>query len=45
VNRQIIEEAEGAITIKLYLNDDEPYANPYPGLFVASKEFPKALIF
>lgn len=45
VNRHIIEENEKGFVIKLYLNDDEPYANPYPGLFVASKEFPKALIF
>jgi len=45
VNSQFIEESNGTLRVSLYLNDDEPYANPYPGLFVASKEFPKALIF
>lgn len=30
--------------IRLYLKDDEPYANPIPGIYIASKEFPKELI-
>jgi hypothetical protein len=30
--------------VKLYLKDDEPYANPIPGIYIASKEFPKELI-
>jgi hypothetical protein len=31
--------------IELFLKDDEPYANPIPGIYIASKEFPKALAF
>jgi hypothetical protein len=30
--------------VKIFLKDDEPYANPIPGIFIASKEFPKELI-
>ena len=33
----------GEFEIELYLKDDEPYANPIPGIYIASKEFPKAL--
>jgi hypothetical protein len=38
-----IERSEGA-KISIYLKDDEPYANPIPGIYIASKEFPKELI-
>ena len=31
-------------TIRIYLKDYEPMANPVPGIFIASKAFPKALI-
>jgi hypothetical protein len=31
-------------TIRIYLKDYEPMANPIPGIFIASKSFPKALI-
>lgn len=31
--------------LKVYIKDYEPLANPMPGVFIASKEFPKALIF
>ena len=31
--------------LKVYIKDYEPLANPMPGVFVASKEFPKELIF
>ena len=30
--------------VKIFLKDDEPYTNPIPGIFIASKEFPKELI-
>jgi hypothetical protein len=30
--------------IRIYLKDYEPMANPIPGIFIASKAFPKALI-
>lgn len=32
-------------TIKLFLKDYEPMSNPIPGIYIASKEFPKALVF
>jgi cytolysin (calcineurin-like family phosphatase) len=31
-------------TIRIFLKDYEPMANPVPGIFIASKSFPKALI-
>ena len=31
-------------TIRIFLKDYEPMANPVPGVFIASKAFPKALI-
>ncbi len=31
--------------ISIYLKDYEPMANPIPGIYIASKEFPKELIF
>ncbi|MEY4803598.1 MAG: hypothetical protein RL331_111 [Bacteroidota bacterium] len=31
-------------TIRIFLKDYEPMANPVPGIFIASKAFPKALI-
>jgi hypothetical protein len=37
-------ERKKDVTIKLFLKDDEPYANPIPGIYIASKEFPKELI-
>lgn len=30
--------------IKVYLKDYEPHANPMPGVYIASKEFPQELI-
>jgi hypothetical protein len=42
-------EIEGAGTghqvLKVYLKDYEPLANPMPGVFIASQEFPKELVF
>lgn len=37
-------EQTGDFKIELFLKDDEPYANPIPGIYIASKEFPKALM-
>ncbi len=31
--------------LKVYIRDYEPLANPIPGVFIASKEFPLELIF
>lgn len=31
-------------TVRIFLKDYEPMANPVPGIFIASKSFPKSLI-
>ncbi len=36
---------DGKIRLQIFLKDFEPMANPVPGIYIASKEFPKALIF
>jgi hypothetical protein len=36
---------ENSFDIALFLKDYEPMANPLPGIYIASKEFPKELIF
>jgi len=33
------------VFLKIFINDYEAYANPIPGIYIASKEFPKELIF
>ena len=33
------------IRLKIFLKDYEPMSNPIPGIYIASKEFPKELIF
>jgi hypothetical protein len=35
---------EDEVTLRIYLKDYEPWANPIPGVYIASKEFPKELI-
>ncbi len=40
-----LEGNEAHQTLKVYIKDYEPLANPMAGVFIASKEFPKALIF
>ena len=40
-----IEKSEEALTVKIYIKDDEPLANPVPGIYIAAQEFPKELIF
>ena len=36
---------EKEIIIDIFIKDNEPLANPVPGIYIASKEFPKNLIF
>jgi hypothetical protein len=43
-NHELLKNEEG-FTIKLYLKDYEPMANPVPGIYIAAQEFPKALVF
>lgn len=38
-------EGETDQVLKVYIKDYEPLANPMPGVFIASKEFPLELIF
>ena len=38
-----VEKEEDRFVVRLFINDDEPYANPIPGIYIASKEFPKEL--
>jgi hypothetical protein len=40
---EILEE-EGGFVLKVYIRDYEPYANPIPGIYIASQDFPKKLI-
>ena len=40
-----LEGEEDHKILKVYIRDYEPLANPVPGVFIASKEFPKELIF
>ena len=43
-DHELIKE-ETRFVIRLFLKDYEPMSNPIPGIYIASKEFPKALIF
>ncbi|MES2799478.1 MAG: hypothetical protein V4638_05645 [Bacteroidota bacterium] len=43
VEKCYIDNVDNEYSIRLYLKDDEPHANPIPGIYIASKEFPKEL--
>ncbi len=43
-NHELLKDDAG-FTIKLFLKDYEPMANPIPGIYIAAQEFPKALVF
>ncbi len=34
---------DDVVYLRIYINDYEPYANPIPGIYIASKEFPNDL--
>ncbi|TNE56317.1 MAG: hypothetical protein EP338_00300 [Bacteroidetes bacterium] len=36
---------ENEALLKVYIKDYEPHGNPAPGIYIASKEFPKELVF
>ena len=40
-----IDQSGEDIRLKIFLKDYEPMSNPIPGIYIASKEFPKELIF
>jgi len=44
VDTMNIEKLNDEILVSIYLKDNEPHANPIPGIYIASKEFPKELI-
>lgn len=35
---------EEEMVLKVFLKDYEPFSNPIPGIYIASQDFPKALI-
>ena len=45
LNALKIEKENNEIVISFFINDNEPFANPLPGIYISSKEFPKNLIF
>lgn len=45
VDSHAVEKVGDMFTIRLFLKDYEPMSNPIPGIYIASKEFPKALVF
>ena len=36
---------EGQYNLRIFLKDYEPMSNPIPGIYIASQEFPKELIY
>ncbi|MEN9699807.1 MAG: hypothetical protein RLZZ301_1005 [Bacteroidota bacterium] len=44
VDSCVCTQQESGYRIEIFLKDYEPMANPVPGIFIASKAFPKALI-
>lgn len=38
-------ETDELMRINVFIKDDEPLANPVPGVYIAAQEFPKELIF
>lgn len=40
-----LNEKDGAYVLNVYIKGNEPMSNPVSGIYIASKEFPKALIF
>ncbi len=39
-----IEQIQDELLVSFFIKDYEPLANPIPGIYIASKEFPKELI-
>ncbi|MDC3253179.1 hypothetical protein OAU25_02900 [Crocinitomicaceae bacterium] len=40
-----IKKGDTDIMLKVFIKDNEPLANPIPGIYIAAQEFPKELIF
>ena len=43
VDSYTFEKEEGVVNCKVYIKDYEPLADPIPGVYIASKEFPTDL--
>ena len=43
VDSYTFEKEEGVVNFKVYIKDYEPLADPIPGVYIASKEFPTDL--
>jgi len=39
-----IQQLSDELLVSIFIKDNEPHANPIPGIYIASKEFPKELI-
>jgi hypothetical protein len=45
VDKHIMEKKEDNYQLTIYLKDNEPFSDPVPGIYIASKAFPKELVF
>jgi hypothetical protein len=45
VDQHILEKKEDNYQLTFYLKDNEPFSDPVPGIYIASKAFPKELVF
>ncbi len=45
VHKHQLNENEDGYKLLIYLKDNEPFSDPIPGIYIASKSFPKALVF
>ena len=45
VYKHQLNENEDGYKLLIYLKDNEPFSDPIPGIYIASKSFPKALVF
>lgn len=45
LDKMVIEKIEEDFVVSIWIKGNEPLANPVPGIYIASKEFPNELIF
>lgn len=44
IENYTLTESDGELILKVYLKDYEPLANPIPGVYIASQDYPSKLI-
>ncbi|MFM6934190.1 MAG: hypothetical protein ACKOXP_02010 [Flavobacteriales bacterium] len=44
IDQAVLHRSEEGYKIEIFIKDYEPMSNPIPGIFIASKSFPKELI-